>query len=257
MMSAPADLFTFDLSRDEILWLMGAFGLVELPVPESSFLFVPSQELRERQRAGAQLLQQRGLLRPGEGASWQVERLPAALIQTMAAAEEWLRLDYRNRAGMTRSMHFFAADGMRFLLDLAEGYAHFCLCADVSTAAEALWGWLALPPGLVAGQGRLSLPQPLDFLPLAWNDPGLAARVLTEHGLPAQDVPTVLAWVESLEWICAASVQERRSDGVTTSLRFVACGDSVYAWGGFEQEGLVSLTGLAPLDLRDALSELP
>lgn len=256
-MNATRPDFTFGLSREELLWLTAALDLPALPLPEPSFLAVPPQELRERQRAGAQSLQQRGLLRQATGGTWQLERLPAALLQTMAAAEEWLRLDYRNRAGMTRSMHFFAADGMRFLLDLAEGYARFCLCADAPTAAEALWGWLALPPGLTAGQGALSLPQPLDFLPLAWNDPGLAARVLTEHGLPAQDVPTVLDWVESLEWVCAASVQERRSDGVTTSLRFVACGDSVYAWGGFEQEGLVSLTGLAPLDLRAALSELP
>lgn len=246
--------FSFGLSRDELLWLVDALGFPKLPLPEPSFLLVSPGELRLRQRAGAQSLERRGLLRPAQGGIGQVERLPAALLQQMAAAEAWLRLDYRNRAGMTRSLHFFFAAGMRFLLDLAEGYARFCLCADAPTAAEALWGWLALPPGLAAGQGALSLPQPLDFLPLAWNDPQLAARVLKEHGLPAHDTPTVLAWVESLDWVCAASVQERRPDGVTTSLRFVSCGNSAHLWGGFEQEGLAALSALSPADLRAALS---
>lgn len=248
--------FTFGLSRDELLWLIAVFDLSHLPLPEPSFLSVPPQELRERQRAGAHSLQQRGLLRQ-EGGTWQVERLAAGLLQAMAMAQEWLRLDYRTCSGLSRALHFFASPDIRFLFDLAEGYARFCLCADPATAAEALWGWLALPSGLEAGEGALSLPQPFDFLPLAWNNPHLAARVLQKHGLPAQNIPTALGWTASLEWVCAASVQERRSGGVAVRLRFVSCGDSARLWGGFEQEGLAVLSGLLPADLRAALAELP
>lgn len=249
--------FTLGLSREELLWLIAALDLRGLPLPEPSFLSVPPQELRERQRAGAESLRQRGLLRAGESGLWELERLPAALLQAMAAAEEWLRLDYRNRAGMTRSMHFFTAAGMRFLLDLDEGYARFCLCADAPTAAEALWGWLSLPPRLTVGEGAVSLPQPLDWFPLAWNDPELAARVLAEHGFPASDIPAVLTWAAMLEWVAAVSVHERRPEGVTVPLRFVSCGSPARLWGGFERQGPTLLSALSPADLRAALAELP
>lgn len=256
-MNAGSPDFTFGLSRDELLWLSAALGLPSLPMPEASFMAVPPQELSVSQQTGAESLRRRGLLHQAADGTWQLERLPAALLQEMSAAAEWLRLDYRARSGMTRSLHFFAAAEIRFLLDLAEGYARFCLCADSPTAAEALWGWLSLPPGLETGEGEVFLPQPLELLPLAWKDPELAARVLNEHSLPSADISPVLRWTAVLEWVSAATLFERRAGNVSVALRFVSCGSLTRMWGGFEREGLVSLSGLASADLYAALSELP
>lgn len=255
-MNANRPDFSFDLTRNELLWLCGVLGITALPLPSSSFLVVPAEELSECQLAGAASLQRRGLLRAQSDDNWQIERLLEAILRELAAAEGCLRLQYCGRGENPRVLHFFA-DEMRFSLDLDGGIARFCLFSGPEPAAEALWGWLALPPDLSPGRGEFLLPQPFDFLPAAWRDPDLAARILSEHGLPAGRIPAALEWVASLDWAAAVTLRERRSGQWTTALRFVSCGDRASLWGGFEAERLTALSGLSLPDLQAALAELP
>lgn len=232
-----AEAYPFELSLAELDWLAGALGIASLPLPDGAAQGMTAEQRRQRQKDGHASLRTRGLLRPSPSVGWQAERLPAALLHWIASAASLLRLERIPRAGPARRLHLFTAGEEGLSLEVNGETARFVIFPSRRLLHQAALGWLALPVAPQKSALALTLPQPLAFLPVAWKEPSLAARILKEHSLEA---PSALAWAASLEWAAALSRVEVAAGRNTLAVQFVLCSDGQSLWGGREEETKVS-----------------
>lgn len=245
-MNQDANVFTFDLSRAELYWLAGAFGIVSLPLPDNASLRISPVQQDSLQKDGHASLLTRGLLRPSPGFGWQVERLPAALVQWIASAPSLVRLERIARDGTTRRAHLFTSGEQGLFLKMDGDAAHFVIYKSLSFLREAALRWLSLPQKMKSTAVKVqALPQPLIFLPAAWKDPQLAARILEERGAKASK--TTLNWVSKLEWAAALSLVKLEGRRNSILRQFVLCGNENSAWGEDEEEATASFV---PMTMR-------
>ena len=193
-----AGAYPFELSLAELHWLAGAFGIASLPLPEDAPAGLSPAQMEARQKDGHASLLTRGLIRPSPGFGWQVERLPAALLQWISSAPSLLRLERIPKDGAAQNLHLFTADDQGLSLEMDGDTARFILFQTRRLLQESAIDWLSLPAKTKKSAIAHELPQPLTFLPAAWNDPFLAARILKEQGANAKTAKSALTWVASL-----------------------------------------------------------
>lgn len=252
-MKRDAGAFAFDLSRAELHWLAGAFGIASLPLPDIAPAGLSPAQSESRQKDGHASLLTRGLLRPSPGFGWQSERLPAALVQWIASAPSLLRLERLPKNGTPRRAHLFTRGDHGLSLGMDGDTARFVIYESLPLLREAALRWLSLPAKAKASASH-SIPQPLTFLPAAWKDPQLAARILEEHGVKA--VKPTLAWVASLEWIAALSVVKLEGRSNSILRQVVLCGDKKSTWGGEEEETKVSFVPMTAKGISAKIHEM-
>lgn len=236
------DTLPFDLSLDELHWLAGAFGIATLPLPDHAQADNSRVQLIERQKKGHASLLRRGLIQPSLGFGWQVDRLPAAIVQWMASADSMLRVERIEKEGGKKVMHVFTSSGQALSLEFADETAHFMLHKTRANMNDSLNVWLMLPPKPVKSKKIFSIPQPQAFIPVAWKDPQLAARILHERGIDAKQTKSALAFSASLEWI--AAISKVKLDGRNNSIveQVVLCGGGKLVWGGEDDVSFVPMT---------------
>lgn len=247
-----AETYPFELTLDELYWLAGAFGISSLPLPDAAFDGLTPEQLAHRQKTGHASLLTRGLLRPSPGFGWQVEQLPAALLQWISSAPSLLRLERIPREGPSRSLHLFTADAQGLSLEMDGDTARFVIFSSRRLLQDSALRWLSLPAKAKKSAIVHELPQPLTFLPAAWKDPSLAARILREHGLEA----SALEWAASLEWVAALS--RVKLDGARNTLagQFALCGDGKSIWGGREDERKVPFISITKAAINATIGEM-
>ncbi|MFZ5903236.1 MAG: hypothetical protein ACOYZ8_06780 [Chloroflexota bacterium] len=238
-MKRDAGLFPFDLSRAELHWLAGALGIARLPLPEVAPAGLSPSQLESLQKDGHASLLTRGLLRPSPGFGWQVERLPAALVQWIASAPSLLRLEHIPKDGTPRRAHLFTSGNQGLFLEMDGDTAHFIVYKSLPLLQNAALRWLSLPTRSQASTSYF-LPQPLTFIPNAWKDPQLAARFLGERGTNPKTIKSTLAWVSTLEWAAALSQVKLERQGNSLLNQYDLCGNGKSTWGGEEKETKVS-----------------
>jgi hypothetical protein len=254
-MNATDDVFPFDLSRAELYWLAGALGMAALPLPDPTPAGRSPAELQSLQRSGHASLLTRGLIRPSPGFAWQVERLPAALLQWIASAPSLLRLERISRDGAVRCLHLFTAGEQGLSLEMDGDTARFVIFQSHRLLQESALRWLALPGGRKPSVSH-ALPQPLIFLPAAWKDPSLAARILNERGLDAQAAQSALAWAASLEWVAAVSKVKLEGTQNTLLRQYALCSDGKSLWGGEDEKQHVRFAPIVSKAVHTALSAM-
>ena len=251
-----ATAYPFELSRAELHWLAGAFGIAFLPLPDDAPPGLSPVQLESLQKAGHASLRNRGLIRPSPGFGWQVGRMPAALVQWIASALSMLRLERISKDGMARRLHLFTAGEQGLSLEMDSDAARFVIYESLPLLCDAAVRWLAFPERTKKTAIRHELPQPLTFLPAAWRNPSLAARILREHGLDAETVPTTLEWVASLDWFAALSRVKLEGNRYSIAKQFVLCGDGQSLWGGEARGQKVTFVQTAVKVIRAKIGEM-
>ncbi len=254
-MKPDAGVFPFDLSRAELHWLAGAFGIASLPLPDDAPLGLSPAQMEARQKDGHASLLTRGLIRPSPGFGWQAERLPAALVQWIASAPSLLRLERIPKDGTSRHAHLFTAGEQGLSLEMDGDAARFVIYESLPLLRDSAMRWLALPAKTKKSAIAHDLPQPLTFLPTAWRDSQLAARILKKRGMDSKTAKSALDWVASLEWVAMLSKIKLEGTRNTTS-QFVLCGDSKSIWGGRDAETKVSFVSMAEKTINATIGEM-
>lgn len=244
-MKEQAGVFQFDLSRAELFWLAGAFGISSLPLPDATIERLTHDQLEQRQKAGHASLLTRGLIRPSPGFGWQIERLPAALVQWISSAPSLLRLEHTSKGGSVRRIHLFTADDQGLSVEMDGDAARFVIFQSRRRLQKSAITWLSLPVKTKKSAGSHELPQPLTFISTAWKDPILAARILKEQGFNAKTAKSTLDWVASLQWVAVLSKVKLEGYKNTLTDQFALCGDERSMWGGVTSEQKVSFINIA------------
>ncbi len=244
-MKQETSAFPFDLSRAELFWLAGAFGISSLPLPDATLERLTPDQLEQRQKAGHVSLLARGLIRPSPGFGWQVERLPAALVQWISSASSLLRLEHISKDGSARNLHLFTSGSQGLSLEINGETACFIIYQTRSRLQDAIMRGLSLPSKTKKSTSVHKLPQPLAFFPTAWKDTSLAARILKEHGIDSKSAKSALDWAVSIEWIVALSKVRIEGTGIAIAEQFALCGDAKSMCGGRNDEQYVSFAHIA------------
>lgn len=254
-MKREAGAFAFDLSRAELHWLAGAFGIASLPLPDDAPAGLSPAQSESRQKEGHASLLTRGLLRPSPGFGWQAERLPAALVQWIASAPSLLRLERIPKNGTPRRAHLFTQGDHGLSLEMDGDSARFVIYESLPLLRNMALRWLSLPAKAKASASH-SIPQPLTFLPAAWKDPQLAARILEERGMNPKAVKSALAWISTLQWVGAVSQVKLEGRNNSILRQVVLCGDKKSAWGGEEEETKVSFVPMTAKGISAKIKEM-
>lgn len=255
-MKRDAGTFLFELSRAELHWLAGAFGIAFLPLPDTSPTGLSPYQLEMLQKSGHASLLARGLLRPSPGFGWQVERLPAALIQWIASAPSLLRLELIPKDGTPRHAHFFTSGDQGLSLEMDGDTAHFVIYESLSLLQDAALRWLSLSAKSKATPSSYTIPQPLTFIPAAWKDPQLAARILGECGVNPKVIKSTLAWVSVIQWVTAFSVVKLEKRGYSVLNQYVICSDEKSSRGGEGKEKNVSFVPMTAKEMSAKIAEM-
>ncbi|MFZ5858015.1 MAG: hypothetical protein ACOYZ6_14390 [Chloroflexota bacterium] len=249
-------IFPFDLSRSELHWLAGAFGIASLPLPEAAPAGLSPSQLEALQKDGHASLLTRGLIRPSPGFGWQVERLPAALVQWIASAPSLLRLEHIPKEGTPRHVHFFTQGDQGLSLEMDGDTAYFVIYETLSLLHDATLRWLSLPAKSKATPSSYTIPQPLTFIPAAWKDLQLAARILGERGVNPKVIKSTLAWVSVIHWVTAFSVAKLEKRGNSVLNQYVICSDGKLSWGGEGKEINVSFVPMTAKEMSAKIAEM-
>jgi hypothetical protein len=251
-----AGAYPFELSLAELHWLAGAFGISSLPLPDATFDGLTPPQLEQRQKNGHASLLTRGLIRPSPGFGWQAERLPAALLQLISSAPSLLRLEHIPKSGVAQSLHLFTANAQGLSLEMDGDTARFVIFQTRRILQESAMRWLSLPAKIKKTTIIHELPQPLTFLPAAWNDPALATRILKEQGANARTAKSTLDWVASIEWVAALSKVKLEGNSNTITGQFALCGDGKSIWGGGDDGKNVSFVHVATKTINATMGEM-
>jgi len=255
-MKRDAGVFPFDLSRAELHWLAGAFGIASLPLPDDAPAGLSPAQMEARQKDGHASLLTRGLLRPSPGFGWQAERLPAALLQWIASAPSLLRLERIPKEGTARRAHLFTAGEQGLSLEMDGDTARFVIYESLPILRDSAMRWLALPAKTKKSAITHDLPQPITFLPTAWNDPALAAHILKERGVNAKIAQSTITWAVSLEWATALSKVKLEGQRNVIASQFVLCGNAKSIWGGRDEQTKVSFVYITEKTINATIGEM-
>ncbi len=255
-MKQETGTFQFDLSRAELFWLAGAFGISSLPLPDATLERLTPDQLEQRQKAGHASLLTRGLIRPSPGFGWQVERLPAALVQWISSAQSLLKLERLSKDGSARALHFFTSDAQGLSLEMDGETACFIIYQTRRLLQDAIMRGLSIPSKTKKTASVHKLPQPLVFFPTAWKDASLAARILKEHGIDSKSAKSALDWAVSIEWIAALSKVRIEGTGNAIAEQFALCGDGKSTWGGKDDRKYASFAHIVSKTINAKIGEL-
>lgn len=229
-MKMELNSFQFDLSLDELHWLAGAFGITRLPLPEHNQEEMTHEQLLQKQRNGHASLLTRGLIRPSPGFGWQVDRLPAAIFQWMAAAGSMLRMEQIEKGGGKTYLHVFTSGEQALSVEIESNFAKFFLYKTHASLKESLQIWLKIPAKSGISKNTFSIPQPQTFIPLVWKDPKLAAQILKNNGLSVNS-KLLIEWAASLKCLKTLSNIQINSEMSGCSEQFMVGNDEKTLWG--------------------------
>jgi len=249
------DAFPFDLSLDELHWLAGAFGIISLPLPDHAQPDLSRAQLVDRQRNGHASLLRRGLIQSSPGFGWQVDRLPAAFVQWMASATSMLRVECIEKDGAKSIMHAFTSSEQGVSVEITNGVAHFVLYKTRAALTKSLNVWLKIPPKLEKSKETFSIPQPQTFIPVAWKDTKLAAKILANAGLSKKS-KDILEWSTTLDWLVVLSKLRINGESNETSTQFFLCASKDNQWGGNIEKEMASFSPMAGAEANANIEKL-
>jgi len=244
--------YSLDLTRGELYWLAGSFGVSKLPLPDEAWRDRSAKNYESELQEGNASLQARGLLRAAGGVGWQVDRLPSAIIQWLSSASSLLRVEHFQRNGTVRRAHLFTSGEQGLSVEIDPTAAQFTLYETPAVLTEALLNWLALPAASKKAQPTYQLPQPESFLTAAWKNPKLVPQMLKAADISAKktDIP---AWVESLEFVTVLNAVQLDGRRNKITDQFAVCGDSKRVWGGGVDDEKVAM---APIQNKQLIADI-
>ncbi len=225
--------FSLKLSPAELHWLAGAFGVISLPLLEDPLRSFTASQQKPMLVQALGSLQERGLIRGSARAGWQVDRLPAAVIQWLGSAANMLVLDVHTNSGIARRAQVFSEEGASMHVSVEEGQFHFLFLPDRKAVSDYLLDRLGasfLDPKPAADTYAFS--QPATILRAAWKDHVLAAEMLKVTRLKPKAIKSLLTWAESLEWVVALTRVPIEAKKTGEQSQAFLCGNRNGCWAG-------------------------
>lgn len=221
--------YTLSLSPAELRWLAGSFGLTRLALPVD----LPPASAHQL-RLGQESLAGRGLIRRDPGTGWQADQLAVFLVQWLGTAEAYTRLEVHPRRGEPVRAGIYSLRGLYLLIGCAQEQVECLFLSDEKALMAELVRRLDPSIGsghrlktVRAGEGEYTLPQPLELIRAAWQDPNPVRRALVNSGLSKREAASTLAWIQSLKTVITFSPvpQEGKEP-------LLLCGDGSGLWAG-------------------------
>jgi hypothetical protein len=228
-MKQDPNTFHFDLSLAELSWLAGAFGIISLPLPLDALQDMTRPQLVEDQKKGHASLLTRGLIRPSPGFGWQVDRLPAAIVQWMTSANSILRVEYIEKKGTKNTIHIFTSGDQALSVEMNGDTANFILYKTHAALKKSLQTRLKIPIKSQKSKEMFSIPQPQILIPVMWKDPNIAAQILENAGL-ATTSKALIAWAASQNWMGVVSKMQINDETIIVSDPLIICAAEKSLW---------------------------
>jgi len=223
--------YIFQLSRVELYWLVGSFGITNILILDEAWRGRSIRDYEADLQEGNASLTTRGLIRPSPGFGWQVDRLPAAIVQWMATANSMLRVEHIEKNSVKSNLHIFTSGEQALSIEIENDIAHFVLYKTRTAMKKTLQKWLNIPAKSGKSKDTFSIPQPQTFIPVAWKDPKLAAQILKNND-PSANSKTLIEWAASLKCLVVFSKVQINSEAGGASAQFTLCMDGKSLWGG-------------------------
>lgn len=256
-MKSNDDTLHFELTLDELNWLAGAFGVASLPLPDHARPETSAAQLREGQKKGHASLLRRGLIQSSPGFGWQVDRLPAALIQWMATATSMLRVERIEKEGKKQVMHIFTSGDQALSVEIADSLVNFFLYKSHDGLKRSLSAWLKLPTRIKKGNETFSIPQPQTLFAAAWQNPDLIEKMLRVAG-NRLEVQNETEWVKSITAISVLSKIHLHQTDQSPNSHLFLCRDKTALWvgAGTEADGPISFETMTSKGLDAKISAM-
>jgi hypothetical protein len=244
--------YLFQLSPLELHWLADAFGVARLPLSDDPLRHVPDSRRKTEVQNGLTSLESRRLIsRASSG--YQVDQLPAGIIQWLGSATGMLILDVYTCNGISRHAQVFTQEDTSMSVSLEEGNYQFLFLPTGRAVSDYLLkqvGASFADPKAAAPKYALS--QPVTILRAAWKDPSLAGRMLKVIGIKPKEAQSLLAWAASLEWILALDHIQIRGKDDQGGRKAVLCGTSQTSWLADMDGQPDEIAGFSPVNSQTA-----
>lgn len=249
-MNKQTTLFSFKLSPTELHWLAGAFSITSLPLPEHPFHSIKAVQQKPQLLQGLNSLRERGLVRGSAATSWQVDRLPAAIVNWFGSAARMLILNVHARDGGVRRAHVCTENDVSVYVTVEGDTYHFLFFPNCGALTEYLldqFGASFSDPRTAAAQ--YAFPQPVTILRSAWTDASLAAKMLKVSRLKPKEIKSLLAWAGSLEWIVTLDHIQLDGEEAGRDSQTILCGNRQRCWSGRAGGDSDEAVTLSPINL--------
>lgn len=226
--------YVFRLSPIELRWLAGAFGLSRLTLPEDPLLHTPNSQLEAKLKEAPSSLQARGLiLRTKQDASWQVDRLPAAIVRWIGESHSFLAVESQSIGSTSRRMNvYFAGEQAMGISLVGESYG-IVLYPNHELLITDLFTWIGVPSQTPKLPKDLYLiPQPFIFIRIAWTDPVTIVKIIKAAGINTQTGREVQEWANTLEWIAKFGMVCPETPDTKIKNDLFVCGNEKWIWAG-------------------------
>jgi hypothetical protein len=239
--------YRLGVSPIELRWLAAAFGIISLPLPDDPLRHKTNSQLEVLVKEVPTALEARGWIRRAGRAGWRIDRLPAAIIQWMGKAETYLAVDSQIRNSPSRRMNvFFAGEAAMSVAREGDSYS-VVIYPAVELLIGELLSWIGAPSEASApAEEPLSIPQPMEFLRIAWTDPKIMENVLKIAGVNVQSGRKIREWADWIRWAADLSEAKSSPHGMQKKGDLFLCGGEKRMWMGTPSEDPSKLVPISP-----------
>lgn len=196
-MSTP-ESYSLNLSPPELFWLLGVFGKRAQAFLGNPFDGLHADQVHRQIQSGGDSLIARGLVRPDKGV-WQVESLLAGLASILTDPERLIQVEKIEHNGKRTAFNICVEANLCLLVQKQPAE---CALTVFPTSESLLLNLVPLL-GLkespdVPDNTAISIPDPENFIPLAWENPEIAKSTLARLDTPPGAHQDLLGWVKNL-----------------------------------------------------------
>lgn len=208
---ASAASFSVTFTPCELFWLLSAFS--HTPPESLAFSGQPTENMSQQLAEGYRLLEQRGFLRRNEGGPHlQVDHLAAGVIEFLCNSDNLIIVRQVSRIRGAAVPLSICQRGAHILLveRPSEDYV-FTFFESFQGAIPRLLTTLDLEPqksGL--DKRRVTLPDPANFIPLAWRDAQLAHTILSRSGFSPDEIAAQMKWCSEIDTLTILATGSRQ-----------------------------------------------
>ena len=208
MKLAANNIFSIELSTNELYWLVSAFGYTRLALPLNNL----DDDLVNSLIDGNNRLQSRNLIRPKDGVGWEVETLLVTLIRWLGDTNEFVSFDFQSRQNDSRSTYLLTSGSLGLYVEVVTEIFIFYFHPDRISITNQVVNSLGFSSvNKKSNSSSFIIRQPTDLIRLAWENIDTAIKVHDKSGNTTRDVQNTFQWLDSIQW---TAVLSQKSTGI-------------------------------------------
>jgi hypothetical protein len=259
-MSTADQTYSFELYPAELHWLAGAMAIMRLPIPGDPLHGMPASELKSQLAQGLASLRERGYVMGSPPSNWQIDRLPAAVVQWMASADRMLQVDLHEQAGTSYRANLFSSDNGSLHVVLKGNTYQITIMPHREPLTLIPFNILDDSQSIDHSNSKqFAFPQPTVILATAWRDRDLTTRMLKRTGLESAGIRSTLDWIASMKWWTEARQIQLNEAKAAIQTRIWLCGDNQHMWkgdAGITEDEIVTFSSISAQEVNTYLSGL-